>query len=81
MNDPEQAKQTSIYRIQVKDHLDPGWEHRFEGFSIHHLGGGVTVLTGEVADQSALHGLLQRLQSLNLTLLSVQILDKDIQER
>ncbi|MCU0487600.1 MAG: hypothetical protein MUE67_01460 [Anaerolineales bacterium] len=34
-------------------------------------GEGVTVLTGPVADQAALHGLLKRVRDLGLTLLSV----------
>jgi hypothetical protein len=34
--------------------------------------GGVTILTGPVADQAALHGLLIRIRDLNLTLLAVE---------
>ena len=39
--------------------------------------GGETVLTGQVADQAALHGLLTQIRDLNLTLLSVERLDRD----
>jgi hypothetical protein len=34
--------------------------------------GNETILTGPVADQAALHGLLIRIRDLNLTLLSVE---------
>jgi hypothetical protein len=36
-----------------------------------HLDGEVTLLSGTVPDQAALHGLLERVRDLNLTLLSV----------
>jgi hypothetical protein len=38
---------------------------------------GTTVVRGEVADQAALHGLLQRVRDLGLPLLSVRRLDAD----
>ena len=42
--------------------------------------GDTTVLTGPVADQAALHGLLIRIRDLNLTLLSVERLEPVRQE-
>jgi hypothetical protein len=39
--------------------------------------GGLTVLAGEVADQAALHGVLNRIRDLNLRLVAVQLLDGD----
>ncbi|MDD5082323.1 MAG: hypothetical protein PHU08_03000, partial [Dehalococcoidales bacterium] len=38
---------------------------------------GVTRFCGEIADQSALHGLLNKIRDLNLRLISVQLLDSD----
>jgi hypothetical protein len=38
---------------------------------------GVTILSGEVIDQSALHGLFEIIHDLNLTLLSVQKINSD----
>jgi len=78
MGKTNHGKEPGIYRIRVKNHLDSDWEHCFDGFTITHHGGGVTVLTGEVVDQSALYGLLQKLQNLNLALLSVQKLENNI---
>ena len=77
MGNLNQEKEPSIYRIRVKNHLGSDWEHWFDGFTITHHGDGVTVLTGEVVDQSALYGLLQKLQNLNLALLSVQKNEND----
>jgi hypothetical protein len=65
------------YIIRVKNHLDSHWEHWFEGMTITHSDDGVTILSGDVVDQSALHGLLQKIRNLNLTLISVQKVDTD----
>jgi len=59
------------YRIKLKGHLDPEWSIWFEQMAIS-TGDGETILTGPVADQAALHGLLIRIRDLNLTLLSVE---------
>ncbi len=74
------AKPTT-YIIRVKNHLDSHWENWFEGMSINHTEDGYTILSGAVADQSALHGLLVKIHNLNLTLLSVQKVDQDEEKR
>ena len=61
------------YRIKVKGHLDYTWTYWFEGMVIS-SNGAETILTGPVADQAALHGLLIRIRDLNLTLLSLECL-------
>lgn len=71
----------AIYRIRVKNHLDTNWERWFDGFTITYQEDGVTTFTGEVVDQSALYGLLLKMQNLNLTLLSVQQIEIDVKER
>jgi hypothetical protein len=43
----------------------------FEGLEVHNLPGGDTVLTGLVADQAALHGILRKISDLGLPLLCV----------
>jgi hypothetical protein len=58
------------YQIKVEGQLNSLWTHWFEGMAIDY-DGETTVLTGPVADQSALHGLLHRIRDLNLTLISV----------
>ncbi len=64
------------YRIRLKGHLDDKWSDWFEDMDIS-SGGGETILSGQVADQAALHGLLIRIRDLNLTLLSVEQTDPD----
>ncbi len=72
-NEIEPAK----YTIRVQNHLDLLWEQWFEGMTIEHAEGGQTILSGYVSDQSALHGILEKIRSLNLTLISVQKVDPD----
>jgi hypothetical protein len=57
--------------IRVKGQIDEQWSEWFEGLSVAHTEDGETVLTGSVADQAALHGLLAKLRDLGLSLLSV----------
>ena len=59
------------YRIKLKECLDAKWSDVFDEMTISFEGGG-TILTGRVADQAALHGLLIRIRDLNLNLLSVE---------
>lgn len=59
------------YSIKVKGYLNKKWSDWFEGMKITYEGE-ETNLTGPVADQAALHGLLIRIRDLNLTLLSVE---------
>ena len=64
----------AYYQIKVKGCLGSQWSDWFEGMTIASEGG-VTTLTGEVADQAALHGLLFRMHDLGLTLISVKRVD------
>lgn len=59
------------YTIQVKDHLAACWFDWFEGWTITNLPNGVFVLNGSNIDPAALHGALNKIRDLNLTLLSV----------
>lgn len=65
----------TLYSIRLKGHVDPRWETLFEGFTVSHRftadGQPITVMTGEVTDQSALYGLLARLRNLGANLISV----------
>ena len=67
----EPTTQPETYVIRVRGHLDPRWAEWFESLTLTHTEAGETVLTGPVADQAALHGLLVRIRDLNLTLVSV----------
>lgn len=57
-------------KIRIEGHLDNKWRKWFDGMEINHESS-CTVLTGNVIDESALHGLLNKIRDLNLTLLSV----------
>ncbi len=59
------------YVIRIKGHLTSSWSEAFDGMQITQTRNGETLITGAVADQSALHGLLATLRDLNLTLISV----------
>jgi hypothetical protein len=59
------------YEIRVKGHLDTRWAAWFDGLSLTNENDGTTAIEGPVADQAALHGLLQRLRDVGVPLLSV----------
>ena len=70
-------KTSNGYQIRVKGHLEEEWMDWFDGMSITQLENSETLLAGPLADQSALFGLLMKINSLNLTLLSVQTVELD----
>jgi len=59
------------YEIKIRGRLDPCWSESFAGVKLTHLEGDETLLSGPLPDQAALHGLLERIRDLNLTLISV----------
>jgi hypothetical protein len=60
-----------IYHIRVEGHLDPSWSDWLGGLEIAAQTDNETLLTGPVVDQAALHGILDKLYALNLTILAV----------
>ena len=73
-NEPEPkptSNQTVIYQIRLKGHLDREWTDWFEGLTITLEESGDTLLSGPVADQAALHGLLKKVRDLGMPLVSV----------
>lgn len=63
------------YEIRIAGHLDPRWSAWFDGLTPRREADGTTVIVGPVADQAALHGLLQRVRDLGTPLVSVTRLD------
>jgi len=65
------------YEIRVRDHLDTYWHTGFEGWSVTNLENGEVLLKSNSVDQSGLHGTLNKIRDLNLTLLAVKCLPAD----
>ena len=83
--------QAAAYRIRIAGRVQNGWSDfmsNLEESYEQENGATVTTITGIVTDQAALHGLLEHIRDLNLTLLSVdcdcsstQALEPDTKER
>lgn len=67
------------YEIRVRGALSKHFETNFHPFeSVRLEGGGVaTVMHAEIPDQSALHGVLRRLEKTGVVLLSLRCLDEE----
>lgn len=70
MSDGKNYDTPATYQIRVKGILDPSWSDWFDGFTILSMED-ETELTGQVADQSALYGILTKINDLGLSLISV----------
>jgi len=72
--------QPAMYRIEVEGRLREDWSAPIEGLAVTVSSGsngpGVTTLTGTLADQAALHGLLAYIRDLGVPLLSVECIDR-----
>ncbi|HEY2877243.1 hypothetical protein [Nocardioides sp.] len=62
--------ETQRYEIRIQGRLDARWSAWFDGMELVDDDGS-TVIRGQVADQAALHGLIQKVRDLGLPLLSV----------
>lgn len=72
-NDVSTAERTCAqqYEIRVDGHLGPRWAAWFDGLNLTNVDDGTAVISGPVADQAALHGLLSKLRDLGIPLVSV----------
>ncbi|MGL1892003.1 MAG: hypothetical protein OCD02_10270 [Spirochaetaceae bacterium] len=59
------------YQIKVKGHLNISCSDRFYGMAMKLDNKDETVLSGDVKDQVALHGLLKQLRDLGIPLISI----------
>lgn len=68
-------REQDSYQVQVQGWIGKRWANWFNGMIVTYEGTAsdspVTTLTGPVADQAALRGLLTRIWDLNLSLISV----------
>ena len=65
------AAHGAYYEIHVTGHLDDSWSDWLEGMEVKLVDNGEMILYGHIGDQAALMGVLNKLNGLNLTLLSV----------
>lgn len=65
------------YCIRVQGRLGPQWTVWFAGLTMTWQEPGETVFTGQVADQAALHGILNTIRDLGLPLLEVRCLEPE----
>ena len=66
-----------FFEIRVKGHLDNQWSDWLENLDMKLLDNGEMILSGVIPDQAALMGILNKLNRLNLTLLSVSEASKN----
>ena len=62
----------AIYSFRVHGHLDQARSAWFDGLAITPTAEGETILSGPIADQAALHGVLLKIRDLGLPLLEVK---------
>jgi hypothetical protein len=65
------------YEIRLKGHLDGRWAAWFDGLSLSREDDGTTTIHGPIADQAALHGLLQKVRDTGLPLVSVTCVERE----
>lgn len=76
----QSPQQPNVYQIRFKGHLNGDWTDWFEGLTITLEDNGDTLLTGSLMDQSALHGLLKKVRDLGLSLVSVSLVEANLED-
>ena len=69
----------AVYTIRVVGPVDAQWSEWFDGLTISNASPGEAMISGEIVDQAALHGTLNKIRNLNLALISVTQLDSSPQ--
>jgi len=67
----------AVYDIRVTGQIDTQWSAWLDGLTITHPHPGEAMISGEIVDQAALHGTLNRIRNLNLPIISVIQIDPD----
>lgn len=71
-----QEQKKEVYQIRVKGRLDQSWSAWFDNMTLA-FEKGETIISGAVADQAALHGLLAKVRDLGLTLIDVRRIESE----
>lgn len=69
--------QPGRYEIRIREQIDDKWLSWFDEYTITPTESGDTLLIGSISDQSALHGLLAKIRDLNLTIISINRIEKE----
>ena len=83
MDQLPKVTQPATYRIRIAGRVNNGWSDFMSNLKQsfdQENGATITTITGTVTDQAALHGLLERIRDLNLTLISVNTDDPSTQD-
>ena len=67
--------------IRVKGHLNESWAVWFEGLDVFNAEDGHALMRGSVPDQTALFGLLAKIRDLGLPLVSLCLVDPDVEDQ
>lgn len=71
----------AVYQIRLEGHLDGMWQNWFDGLTMTLEDDGETLLSGQVVDQPALHGLLKKVRDLGIPLVSVRRVEPGTADR
>jgi len=75
MNQSPGRQAPAGYQLRVDGHLDDHWSPWFGDLALAYEDDGTTSLSGAVSDQAELHGLLNKIRDLGITLISVAVID------
>lgn len=76
---PKDNSVHKVYQITIEGNLDPNWSTWFNRMEVSYRDGDrITILTGPVADQAELRGILNKIWDLNKTIISVSRLQDRI---
>ena len=73
MSHPPNRPAPTAYQLRIAGHLDQHWAPWFGDLTLTHEEDGTTSLTGVIADQAELHGLLTKIRDLGVTLISLAV--------
>ncbi|MEZ4657975.1 MAG: hypothetical protein R2911_10415 [Caldilineaceae bacterium] len=70
-----------VYEIKLRGFLAAHWAESLGDLALTYENEENTLLSGTIADQSALHGILAQIRNLGLTLLSVTRIEANVDDR
>ena len=72
MEEHNNHQSVSLYQITFQGKLGSNWSHWFDSMAVtSQANSDITILSGEIADQPKLRGILNKLWDLNLSIISV----------